>query len=111
MSLLRLCIIEIIAGLQSRGFNGDFSFNENHLQYLQEETLTGIDNFSIHDIHYFPGRNRLVNDLFIMAVEDLNSNTKGIVMVRKNKKNASYLEGIMRDVLNLYAEEPILSNG
>ncbi len=106
MSLLRACIIDLIAGLQNRGYVLDFRLHTNQLICVQHQLAFSIDEVEIHDIHFFPGIRQMVSDLFVLAVEDPGTGYKGIVLVRRNSKHDNYLAGLIR---NWAVEDPVLS--
>ncbi|MFT3824329.1 MAG: hypothetical protein QM731_10435 [Chitinophagaceae bacterium] len=103
MSLLRRYIIEVIAGLQNRGFSNDFRLHGNKFTCIQHQSSFDLHEMEIHEVHYFPGARRMVCDLFVLGVEDPHGN-RGILLARRNKHSVIDISSSFKNWMPVFTE-------
>lgn len=71
---------EVIIGLQNKGYELDFTLNNEFLRCVQDGELIGPDDFEIAETYLFEGEAQSGMPYVIYAISSLHNGIKGILM-------------------------------
>jgi len=77
----RLCVVDTIADLQSRGFTFDFGLADNKLLCSQKKIFLKSSEFEIQELYYFPRDMEAPYERMVYAIEARRYDVKGILMI------------------------------